>query len=325
MKILPVFIPHFGCPFRCIYCDQKIITKSQLPNISLLQKKIKFFCENNANEKKQVAFFGGTFTSLNKKNQTKLLDSVKPFLNELNGIRISTRPDAIDEKILSYLRSKNVRTIELGIQSFSNKILEKTKRGYTREIAIQNSELIKSKKIELGIQLMPGLPGFSEKSLSETIKFTKLIKPNFVRIYPTIILKNTKLAELYYSQKYRPLSLEKAISITAKMITELADINIAKVGLHSDIDEKDIIAGPFHKTFGELVRAEILYNKIINNFQNKTLVISKFDISLFKGFNGEIIRKIKQTKMISKLPIIIDENMKKNNFLFTNKRAEQIW
>lgn len=325
MKILPLFIPHLGCPFSCVYCNQKAITKISSLDLEKWQSEIDFFCKNNPSKNKQIAFFGGTFTNLKFEIQQQFIDIVKPFNDKISGIRISTRPDCINEEILQFCRKNNVQTIELGIQSFDDLVLQKSERGYSSKTAIKNALLIKKNNFELGIQLMPGLPGFSENSLQNTIEKTLKINPDFVRIYPTIVIEDTTLAQQFRDSKFSPINLDKAVSVCTEMITKFTKINIAKVGLHSDIESQNIIAGPFHPTFGELVRANILMQKIVKRYSNQTIMISTNDISLFKGFKGEMIKKIKAKLKIKNLPIIIDENLPPNKFLLTKKVPQQIW
>ncbi|MCK5051619.1 MAG: radical SAM protein, partial [Candidatus Cloacimonetes bacterium] len=291
MKIFPIFIPHLGCPFNCVYCNQLTITKSKIPSTRSISENIKKFCENNQLEEKEIAFFGGTFTKLSKEQQQTYLDVVNKYKDLIQGIRISTRPDSIDQEILDFCKENNVRTIELGIQSFDDSVLKTTKRGYTSQDAVESCNLIKESNFALGIQLMPGLPGFNADSLTNTIETTIKLKPDFVRIYPTIVLKNTELENWFNAGEYSPLSLQESIVITSEMISRFRENNITiiKVGLHSDIDKDDIIAGPYHQSFGELVRAEMFKVEILNNFKANTLEISPSDISLFKGFNSKML------------------------------------
>ena len=327
MKIFPIFIPHLGCPFNCVYCDQLTITKSKIPLVHSISQSVRKFCDNNQSGEKEIAFFGGTFTKLSEELQQAYFDAVNEHKDLINGIRISTRPDSIDQKVLDFCKDNNVRTIELGIQSFDDSVLKTTKRGYTSQTAIASCNLIKKNNFILGIQLMPGLPGFNLNSLKKTIETTIKLKPNFVRIYPTIVLKNTELENWFKTGEYSPLSLKKAIEITSEMISEFKEkkIKVIKVGLHSDINKEDIIAGPYHQSFGELIRAEMLKVEILTNFKDKTLEISPSDISLFKGFNSKMLKEIKVEKNLKYLPIIINKNIKKDYFLFTNVQPDENW
>ena len=327
MKIFPVFIPHQGCPYQCIYCNQHSITRSKLPDIEKIETEITAFCRKNISEEKEIAFFGGTFTSLTKSSQQKYLDIANKFKNYISGIRISTRADSIDPKVLIFCKENNVRTIELGIQSYDDEVLKKSLRGYNSETAINVCKLVKEHKFQLGIQLMPGLPGFCRRSLENSINLTKKISPHFVRIYPTIILKRTKLENWFLSGKYTPLKLNKAVEIVSCMVREFEQkgIRVIKIGLHSDIKEEDIVSGPYHRSFGELVRAEILKKNILENYKSRTLIISSSDISLFKGFNSQMLKSLKLELKLDKLPVIIDKKMEKSKFLFTEILPSEYW
>ena len=327
MKIFPIFIPHLGCPFNCVYCDQAAITKSEIPSVQSISERTRKFCENNKLEEKEIAFFGGTFTKLPRELQQAYFDAVNEHKDLINGSSISTRPDSIDQKILNFCKNNNVRTIELGIQSFDDSVLKATKRGYTSQTAIESCKMIKKNNFTLGIQLMPGLLGFNSYSLKKTIETTIKLNPNFVRIYPTIVLKNTELENWFNAGKYSPLSLKEAIEITSEMISRFREKEIAviKVGLHSDIDEENIIAGPYHQSFGELIRAEMLKIEILNNFKDNTLEISPSDISLFKGFNSKMLNEIKAEKGLKIIPIKINKNLKKDNYIFTNTQPDYNW
>jgi len=327
MKIYPIFIPHLGCPFNCIYCDQLTITKSKIHSVQSISENVRKFCENNELEEKEIAFFGGTFTKLSFKLQQAYLDAVNKHKDLISGIRISTRPDSIDQEILDFCKKNNVQTIELGIQSFDDSVLKATKRGYIAQTAIESCNLIKKNNFLLGIQLMPGLPGFNSESLKTTIETTINLKPTFVRIYPTIVLKNTELENWFNSGNYSTLSLKESILITSEMINRFRGkkIKVIKVGLHSDIDKENIIAGPYHQSFGELIRADMLKIEILNCFENKTLEISPRDISLFKGFDSQMLKEIKKEKKLKYLPIKINNYLKKDNFIFTNAQADQNW
>ncbi len=327
MKIFPIFIPHLGCPFNCVYCDQDTITKSKPPIIQSISNDVKKFCGNNKLIEKEIAFFGGTFTKLSQKIQQQYFDAVNEFKDTLTSIRISTRPDSIDQDILEFCKINNVQTIELGIQSFSDKVLSTTKRGYTSQIAIESCNLIKKNNFNLGIQLMPGLPGFNASTLDETIKKAIWLNPDFVRIYPTIVLKGTKLEDWFNNGTYSPLTLDESITITSRMIREFKkeSISVIKVGLHSDIAKDSIITGPYHESFGELVRAEMLKIEIINSFKAKTLEISSSDISLFKGFDSKMLKEIKAILLLKEIPIRISKKLKKNNFIFSDAEPDRNW
>jgi len=328
MIILPIFIPHKGCPYHCIYCDQQIITGSREINFEQISDSIGKFCSYHSSEIKEIAFYGGTFTSLEPEIINKFLTITAPFIDQNTGIRISTRPDAVDSSMLQSLKDQGLSTVELGIQSFNNNVLRSSGRKYTKDTALKATEIVYSHNLKLGIQLMPGLPGYSPASLEETITTCLEVKPDFVRIYPTIVIKNTGLDRMYLAGNYMPLSLQEAVSIAAEMTNRFQEkgIEVIKTGLHSDIDKADIQAGPYHEAFGELVRGERLFKKIIARYPGSgTFVISKFDISLFKGFKAEMIRKIKEALKINELPVILDQNKNKGDISFSDQEPHQLW
>jgi histone acetyltransferase (RNA polymerase elongator complex component) len=326
MRILPIFIPHLGCPFDCIYCNQKLITKTTNPDLNLIKQQISDFCNSTA-EKGEIAFFGGTFTALPRQEQQKYFDLVSPYLSKLSGIRISTRPDFISQNELQFCKENGVTTIELGVQSFSNDVLKDSSRGYTSKTVMDSCRLIKSNSFQLGIQLMPGLPGFSRNSLKTSIEKTIEMKPDFVRIYPTVILKGTALHQMNLDGSYTPLTMDDAIEISAEMkqIFEQNNIKVIKIGLHSDIEFNNIVDGPYHESFGELVKAEIHLRLIVKKYVNKTLRISRDDISLFKGHNNLMLNKLKGLVGIEQLPVKLDSTLKQGFFLFTDSKPDNYW
>ncbi len=338
-KIFPVFLPQSGCPFQCIYCDQEKITKTKYFSnnnhftqnyLANLKKNISNFIHKNQNLKKEIAFFGGTFTKLEITTQKMFFDLVNDFQDQTTGIRISTRPDSVCEQTLDFCKQNKVTTIELGIQSFSDKVLKNSFRGYSANQAIETCTRIKNSEINLSIQLMPGLPGFDDNSLKETISNTISIKPDFVRIYPTLIIQGTELEQMYQSGKYTPLNLSEAVIISAKMNDEFSqhNIKVIKTGLHSDIalTENSIVAGPYHPAFGELVKRELIFRKILKVFEyNKTMHISPKDISLFKGLNGSLIGKLKKSFEIKKIAIIVDKNIRVGQVQFSSKKTNTNW
>jgi histone acetyltransferase (RNA polymerase elongator complex component) len=328
MKILPIFIPHLGCPFDCVYCDQHQITKTAKPDLDNIFQQAQNFCRKNSEQAKEIAFFGGTFTGLPLKLQHQLLNSLAPLLDSKTAIRLSTRPDKIDREMLQFLSAHGVQTIELGVQSFDQHVLDATKRGYSSQRAFDSCKLIKAQGLNLGIQIMPGLPGFSAASLQTTLAKIIQLKPDFVRIYPTIVLADTKLDELYQSGAYQPLSLEEAVEISANIFRKLtvAKISISKLGLHSDLDSTAVTAGPYHQSFGELVRAKILSEQITKSYQtNQTVHISPQDVSLLRGFGKTMLIDLKKRLQIAQLPVIIDSSLQQNQFILSTKPADKMW
>ena len=331
MRIYPVFIPHSGCPFKCIYCNQNIITRKSDFSIHQFKPEIDRFLKNDASQEREVAFFGGTFTSLPESEQIVLLESVTKsdfYDSETTSIRFSTRPDSFLRSNIELYKYHNVSVVELGIQSFSDVELKETRRGYNSETASKACELVKSEDFKLCVQLMPGLPGYNDKTFKETLRLLKAAAPDYVRIYPVIVLKGTELESIHNHGDYSPLELNDALTYSVELYKECLStgINVIKVGLHSDVlfDSDNVIAGPYHPAFGELLQAELFYEQLVSTYKaGKTLHISPRDISLLKGFNRKYLNKLKTTLNIQKVPIIIDNFIKKRHFKISEEIAER--
>jgi len=310
VKIYPVFIPFSGCGQRCIYCQQNIITRTDTPDFDAIREGLRNFCRKNRDVEKEIAFFGGSFTLLPIAKQKDYFSLLGEFIPSIDGIRISTRPDGISGQVLSFCKENKVRTIELGIQSFSDSVLKKVGRPYTKEMAVTAAESIKSAGFRITIQLMPGLPGEDDNTLAETIAETVRIRPDFVRIYPTLVLKGTELEREYYEGRFVPLTLEKAIAISAEMTSNFEEnsIKVIKTGLHSDVssNQGDVVAGPYHPAFGEMVLGRVLADKILSlsgieepdYWQKNTLLISPKNISALKSAKNYL--------SIKQLPVKLD-------------------
>lgn len=296
---IPVFIPHLGCPFQCIFCNQNKIASNQgIPNRTDLITTIDEHLSTirTSGENIELAFFGGSFTAIDRKLQEEYLSIVKPYLKnrQIASIRISTRPDYIDGETLDFLASYGVKTIELGVQSFSDEVLKASGRGYSCGDVLKASHLIKSSGFKLGIQLMIGLPGDNHALDMESTRQAITLAPDMVRIYPTLVIAETPLEILFEKNKYLPLSLSKAIITCKEMFLQFQqhDIAVIRMGLHPGeelLSPGTIIAGPFHPAFGELVEQEVFkeqsymlirkYKEKIKSDSDLTLLVHEKDIS----------------------------------------------
>lgn len=216
----------------------------------------------------EIAFFGGSFTAIDREYMLELLQAAYPYVKsgQVRGIRISTRPDCIDTEILDILKAYGVTSIELGAQSMDDGVLEANRRGHTAQDVADASGLIQSYGFELGLQMMTGLYTDTQEKAVETAERIIALAPETVRIYPTVVLKNTYLAELYEKGVYTPLNVEESVELCARLVPmfENADIKVIRLGLHSGKDLKEnMLAGGFHDSFGELVKSRILVNKIL--------------------------------------------------------------
>ncbi len=220
---------------------------------------------DNANNK-EIAFFGGSFTAIDRDYMISLLEAAKPYTKIFSGVRISTRPDCIDREVLDILKSYNVTSIELGAQSMNDKVLYANERGHCCDDVINSSRLIKEYGFSLGLQMMTGLyKSTYDCDVSTAEQFISL-KPDTVRIYPTVIMKDTKLAQLYQSGEFVPYSLENSIDLCSKLILmfENADIKIIRLGLHySDSLAENSVCDNYHPAFKELCENRIFYNLFI--------------------------------------------------------------
>ena len=261
---ISLFVTHMGCPHQCSFCNQKTISGSvsALSPDDVAKTLEDAVTHGNSPENTEIAFFGGSFTAIERGYMVSLLEATKPFMEKgcFKGIRISTRPDAIDGEVLSILKSYGVTSIELGAQSTDDTVLTLNQRGHTREDIFNASFLIKKYGFSLGLQMMTGLLGDTDEKSLKTCEDIIFLKPDTVRIYPTIVLEGTYLAELYKKGEYSPQTLENAVSLCAKLLRRFHEesIKVIRLGLHSGGNvEEGYIAGPYHQAFGELCEGEI--------------------------------------------------------------------
>lgn len=272
------FIPHIGCPNKCSFCNQNTISgKTELPHAEDITKTLCEVTENMPVEKLkecEIAFFGGSFTAIDKEYMLELLEAASDFVgkDKISGIRVSTRPDAINDEVLEILKNYNVTAIELGAQSMCDDVLLKNMRGHTAQDVENASSLIKSYGFSLGLQMMTGLYGDTDDGAIYTAR--RIIKqaPDTVRIYPTVVLKNTYLGKLFEMGEYNPPEITETVSLCAKLIDmfEEQGIKVIRVGLHDQPDIKEnFLAGAYHPALGELILSERLFNKTIALFSEK--------------------------------------------------------
>ena len=272
--IVPIFIPHQGCPHRCVFCEQERITAqtgdphNQGTIRQILDKAIAS-SGFHAYREREVAFYGGTFTMLPYRRMEELLGAAASYLQQgfFKSIRVSTRPDAIDNHRLRMLKSKGVRVVELGVQSMNDDVLAHSRRGHSAQDTVSAVQTLKNHGFKVGIQLMPGLPGDSASTFMNTIEETIRLQPDTVRLYPTIVIQGTQLARRYQQGKYQPLTLRQAVRLCEEscILLEANNIPVIRVGLMSSpslLAKGQIVAGPWHPAFGFLVRSRIHQRKI---------------------------------------------------------------
>lgn len=290
--IIPIFVPHLGCPNNCTFCNQKKISgQMKMVTAKDVEETIEYYLKNFKDDNKyiEVAFFGGSFTAIEKEKQEELLCAANKYIKtkQVHSIRISTRPDCITKDILKMLKSYHVKTIELGVQSTNNYILQRCKRGHTYEDVIKASKLIRWYGFTLGHQMMVGLPDSTKKDEIQTAQDLIKLKPKLVRIYPVLVIKETELAKEYEQGEYIPLSVEQAVERCKDIIYlfHQKHIEVIRVGLQNTeritdpgSDKSDVIAGPYHPAFGQLVDDSIWYDAVVEKIKKCNAKVREVEI-----------------------------------------------
>lgn len=306
---IAVFIPELSCPFQCVYCNQRKITgKLSVPSSEEVKQFIHSHLKTLPAENTiiELGFFGGNFTGIPMQVQEKFLKTVQPFIKEgrINAIRLSTRPDYINNEKLDLLQKFNVSTIELGAQSMDEEVLKKSKRGHTSMDTIISSGLIKSYGFRLGLQMMIGLPGDTfQKSFNTAMKITELGAED-TRIYPCLVIKGTGLEEWYNKGKYKPLSLPDAVQWSKEIFKyfESNGVNVIRMGLHPSeglLSGEELIAGPFHQSFKELVLTEIWTDHLrplsfSTSFEKIKILVPPMEINYAIGYGSKNKKYLQQ-------------------------------
>ena len=310
-RTIPVFIPEAACPHRCVYCNQHHISgQYHIESVSEIKAKIHTYLSTIQNATVELGFFGGSFTGLPLTVQEEYLKVALPFIadHSIHSLRLSTRPDYINEEVLTLLRQYHVETIELGAQSANDEILQTTQRGHCSEDIQNAAQQIKKFGFRLGLQMMIGLPKDSfERSLQTALSFIKWGADD-VRIYPAVVVPNTLMAEWYRKGIYSPLSLEEAVKQTAEILLtfEKAHVNVIRVGLHPSeglIKRTELLAGPFHVSFRELVETKI-WEKIFSDLptdKSKTIKISVSPKAINHAIGYGSVNKTRLSKQFAKV------------------------
>lgn len=324
--VIPIFIPHNGCPNDCVFCNQKKISGYyKTPTMNDVENTIEQYLKYSTKYSSiEIGFYGGSFTGVDEKLQLQLLEVANKYLfsNKIHNIRLSTRPDYINDHILDYLKEYKVGTIELGVQSLDNEVLRISNRGHTKEHVYDAVKRIKLHEFELGIQTMIGLPGDDESKAIKTAEEVLRLNPSVVRIYPTLVIKDTELENSYLNGSYVPLSLLEAVNICKKLfkIYYKNKINLIRVGLQPTeniYEGRDVVAGPFHPAFRQLVEADLvldyLKNEIIQKkLENSQIIIIKAQVELHSLIIGQKkcnVDYIKSKFGINKIKLIESGNV----------------
>ncbi|MDP3386255.1 MAG: radical SAM protein [Eubacteriales bacterium] len=321
--IIPIFIPHKGCPNDCYFCNQKKITGgdsdiSSMDIINHIERYLKTV--ESYDNHIEIAFFGGSFTAIELSTQEKLLSIAYKYKcsKRINAIRISTRPDAISDAILDMLEDYGVDIVELGVQSMDDEVLSKINRGHTSEDVIRSSHLIKKRNMILGHQIMPGLYGSStEKDIRTAVESVALL-PDIARIYPTLIIKDTQFERLYEQNRYQPLKLDESVELVSQIyaIYDKERIKVIRVGLQPTSNMalgKDIIAGPFHPAYRQMIMTNIYVTSLIHGLKGKetnrlTIRSSEKNYNYIVGLNKKGLERLNKSLNIECLSYIKDND-----------------
>ncbi len=331
--IIPVFLPNVGCPHQCAFCNQTAITGEKRKTISTekLGSYINEFLNYKGLQRKrvQIAFYGGNFLGLKGDYISSLLHEASKFVNQgkVDSIRFSTRPDTIDNERLDLLKEFPVATIELGVQSMDDNVLAMSRRGHTSLDTEQAVCLLKKRNFEIGLQMMVGLPGDDEAgALASGYRIAELY-PDFVRIYPTLVLDKSPLAGWYRKGEYTPLSLQQCVTLVKRLYLLFREkgINVIRMGLQASESlskGSTILAGPYHPAFGDLVYSEIFLDKAVSILESKkdlhdmiSIRVNPKNISKMRGLKNRNIEILKTKFHIKLIQIIPDLNLAENALL----------
>ncbi|WP_291322760.1 radical SAM protein [Desulfonatronospira sp.] len=262
VRLYPVFLPFAGCPDRCIYCSQETQTGQPIIHLKTIARKMHddIYSEFSSSGKTfALGFFGGTFTAMPRHRQLLFLNLARELkdMGALSHVRCSTRPDYVNQDQLRLLQDYGVDMVELGVQSFDSRVLSLSRRGYTGDKALEASWMVKKSRMDLGIQLMPGLPGSNPGTFAGDMRITEELKPSALRLYPCLVLANTPLANLWSRGEYRPWILQTTQALISNALLRMwaAGIPVIRVGLAPETSLlSEIIAGPWHPALGSICR-----------------------------------------------------------------------
>ena len=338
--IIPIFVPHKGCPHDCIFCNQKKIT-GQIEEVTAkdVKAKIEDYLDtiHEGGSHIEVAFYGGSFTAIPLEYQEQLLDAAFMYVKagKIAGIRVSTRPDCIDARISENLRKYGVRTVELGVQSMDEDVLKLCNRGHSPGDVTNAVGILKEFGFSVGVQMMIGLPGDTEEKAVKTAKALIALKPDIARIYPALTIKNTYMEEMFIRGEYQPLTLDEAVELSKKLLIlfESNGINVIRIGLQptENINSgKDVVAGPFHPSMRHLVES-LIYRDMLAYLLEKegekkeiTLGINPKNVSELVGHKKNNIDYIKSKFFIDKIEIFQDKSVEDGTIMLNNGKISVI-
>jgi histone acetyltransferase (RNA polymerase elongator complex component) len=312
--IIPFFIPHLGCPQRCSFCNQTAITgraTGSVPGATEIAATIERYLLTKGGKRgeSQVAFYGGSFSGLPEALQEQLLTAVAPFLSagKVAGIRLSTRPDYLDRARVEFLKSRGVTLIELGVQSLDDSVLARCERGHSAAASLQAIRLLQESGLRVGVQVMVGLPGEKTAGILAGARALAGLQPELARLYPALVLRGSRLAEDFADRRYLPLSLSKAVALCARLreIFLAQGVRVVRTGLQeTDTLSAEVLAGPHHPAFGELVLCWSLHRKLRQILAGsgagpRRLMIAAADQSVFRGPGNSCLESLRRKGLLA--------------------------
>ncbi len=315
-SIIPVFVPHLGCPNDCVFCNQRRISGSTEPaTAQTVRVAVESARPAPAGMKRQLAFYGGSFTAIPVEEQLSLLDAARVYLErgDIHSLRLSTRPDAIDLPTLKRLREYSVETIELGAQSMDDEVLRLSGRGHTTADVENASRLIKAEGFRLILQMMTGLPGDSDEKSIETARRIIALEPDGVRVYPTVIVRDTALYDLWQAGHYKEHSVEDAVRVCAKLLPMFAaaGIPVIRLGLNptEELSSGAAAGGAYHPALGELVKSRIMLNRALGLLagvpagSSVTIAVHKSKVSQMVGQHRQNVETLKRELSLKEVKV----------------------
>jgi histone acetyltransferase (RNA polymerase elongator complex component) len=333
--IIPFFIAYKGCPNRCIFCNVHKIAGNYSGRITKNTFRETVYKYLSTMKRKgdhvQIAYYGSNFTGMEKDYQAELLGFASPFIatGQVHDVRISTRPDNIDEERLDLLKRFGVTTVEIGAQSLADEVLNLSKRGHSSSDVINAMEMLKDRGFITGMHLMVGLPGDSRNGFEYTIRETIALKPDMVRIHPTVVFQDTELAEIFFTGDYTPLALSEAIYLCKYALRrfEEANIPVIRLGLQTNRELEQtgsIIAGPYHPAFRSLVEESIFFDMASSaltagQVSNKEVLfsLSPQDTSSFRGQRNRNIHRLKELYSLTGIDVSVDHCQARGTLVIT--------
>jgi histone acetyltransferase (RNA polymerase elongator complex component) len=336
--IIPIFIPHMGCPHQCIFCNQRAIAgkTAQTPSADQIQQVVRRFLKYGKKRPStsQISFFGGSFLGLEKKTVRSLLGAAMPFVRakDVDSIRFSTRPDTVSQEALSLLDGFPVSTVELGVQSMNDRVLDAAGRGHQASDTVVAADLLKKRGFEMGLQMMVGLPEDDDDGAMETARRIAELEPDFVRIYPTLVLEGSQLAGRYRDGRYHPMALEACVTLVKRLFLyfNTHHIPVVRMGLQASdglTRAGGFIAGPYHPAFGHLVHGEIVLDAIYSALDRMekppdplTLSVHPSMVSRVQGLHKLNIGRLKKAFDLKKIVLRQDGCLAKGTLVVAEER-----